>query len=48
MSPVALQEEAGTHFPPWQFVEQHSVPEAQALPSVVQIAVLPVTVMAAH
>jgi len=50
MSPVALQEEAGTHFPPWQFVEQQvlPVPAVQAFPSVVQVAVLPATVTAAH
>jgi hypothetical protein len=48
MSPVALQEDAWTHFPPWQFVEQHSVPVLQAFPSVVQVAVLPDTVIAAH
>lgn len=51
MSPVALQDEAGTHFPPWQFVEQHWVlgtPSVQAFPSVVQVAVLPAVVMATH
>jgi len=48
MSPVALQKEAGTHFPPWQFVEQQSVPEAHAFPRVVHTAVLPATVIAAH
>lgn len=48
MSPVALQDDAGTHFPPWQFVEQQSVPKAHAFPSVVQVAVLPATVTAAH
>jgi hypothetical protein len=41
MSPVALQDDAGTHFPPWQFVEQQSVPTAQPFPSVLQVAVLP-------
>lgn len=48
MSPVALQDEAGTHFPPWQFVEQQALPAVQAFPSVVQVAVLPDTVIAAH
>lgn len=48
MSPVALQLEAGTHFPPWQFVEQQAVPTVQAFPRVVQVAVLPATVTAAH
>lgn len=37
MSPVELQEYAWTQTPPWQFVEQHSEPAAQALPSVVQL-----------
>lgn len=48
MSPIALQDEAWTHFPPWQFVEQQSVPVEQAFPRVLQVAVLPVTVIAAH
>ena len=48
MSPVALQEDAWTHFPPWQFVEQQSVPVLQAFPSVVQVEVLPDTVIAAQ
>ena len=48
MSPVALQAEAWTHFPPWQFVEQHSVPEAQLLPSVLHVAVLPGVVTGWH
>jgi hypothetical protein len=41
MSPYALQVYAWTQRPPWQFVEQHSDPAAQAFPSVVQ---LPATV----
>jgi len=48
MSPVALQDEAWTHFPPWQFVEQHSVAEAQLLPRVVQETAPPAMVTAAH
>ncbi len=48
MSPVVLQAEAWTHLPPWQFVEQHSLPLLQELPRVVQVAVLPETVTAAH
>src|SRR4030042_3791119 len=38
MSPVVLHEYAWTHFPPWQLVEQHSLPAPQAFPSVVQVA----------
>lgn len=36
MSPFALHEYAWTQTPPWQLVEQHSDPAAQALPRVVQ------------
>lgn len=39
MSPLALQVYACVQTPPWQFVEQHSDPAAQALPSVVQLAI---------
>lgn len=45
---MALQAEAWTHLPPWQLVEQQSVPALQAFPRVVQVAVLPDTVIAAH
>ena len=37
-SPGAWQEYAATQRPPWQFVEQHSAPEAQAPPTVRQVA----------
>lgn len=36
MSPVALQEYARTHTPPWQLEEQQSRPAVQALPRVKQ------------
>jgi hypothetical protein len=32
-----LHADAWTHLPPWQFVEQHCAPDAQAFPSVVQV-----------
>jgi hypothetical protein len=48
MSPAVLQEEAWTHLPPLQFVEQQSAPPAQALPSVVQLMLFDGTGRAAH
>ncbi len=48
MSPVVLHEYAWTHFPPWQLVEQHSLPPPQVFPSVVQVALLAGTGSAAH
>lgn len=48
MSPVVLHEDACTHLPPWQFVEQHSVPAAQALPRVVQATLFVGTGRSAH
>jgi hypothetical protein len=38
-----LQAEAWMQTPPWQFVEQHSLPAAQAFPSVVQLAIVVLT-----
>lgn len=43
MSPLAWHEYAGTQVPPWQFVEQQSVPSAQAFPSVTQLEMVVVT-----
>jgi hypothetical protein len=43
MSPFALQAEAGMQTPPWQLVEQHSIPAAQAFPSVVQLEIVVLT-----
>src|SRR5574342_499406 len=43
MSPAELHVYAWTHTPPWQFVEQHSDPAAQALPSVVQLETVGLT-----
>ncbi len=45
---MVLHEYAWTHFPPWQFVEQHSEPCAHVLPSVVHAALLVGTGSAAH
>lgn len=43
MSPLAPQPETWTQTPPWQFVEQHSLGAAQALPRVVQLEIVVAT-----
>ncbi len=39
MSLLALHEDAETHFPPWQFVEQHSRPPVHASPSILHVEI---------
>ncbi|SRR6266568_2111045 len=44
MSPPELQEDAWTQVPPWQLVEQQSVPSVHAFPSVLQLETVVLTV----